>query len=34
VALADDLNVQLVTFDKKIVREFPDIAISPKEFAT
>ena len=34
VALADDLNVQLVTFDKKIVREFPDIAISPKEFAS
>jgi len=34
VALADDLNVQLVTFDKKIVRDFPDIAISPKEFAT
>jgi len=34
VALADDLNVQLVTFDKKIVRESPDIAISPKEFAT
>jgi len=34
VALADDLNVQLVTFDKKIVCEFPDIAISPKEFAT
>jgi predicted nucleic acid-binding protein len=34
VALADDLNVQLVTFDKKIVREFPDIAISQKEFAT
>jgi predicted nucleic acid-binding protein len=34
VALADDLNVTLVTFDKKIVREFPDIAISPKEFVT
>lgn len=32
VALADDLNVQLVTFDKKIVREFSDIAISPNEF--
>ncbi|MEX0720579.1 MAG: type II toxin-antitoxin system VapC family toxin [Balneolaceae bacterium] len=32
VALADDLNVPLVTFDKKIVREFPDIAIHPKEF--
>ncbi len=34
VALADDLNVPLVTFDKKIIREFPNIAISPKEFAT
>ncbi|WP_340104179.1 type II toxin-antitoxin system VapC family toxin [Rhodohalobacter sp. 8-1] len=33
VALADDLNVPLVTFDKKILREFPDIAIHPKEFA-
>jgi len=33
VALADDLNIQLVTFDKKIVREFPDIAISPRKFA-
>lgn len=34
VALADDLNVPLVTFDKKIIREFSNIAISPKEFAT
>jgi predicted nucleic acid-binding protein len=34
VALADDLNIHLVTFDKKIVREFPDIAIRPKEFVT
>lgn len=34
VSLADDLNIQLVTFDKKIIREFPDIAISPKEFTT
>lgn len=32
IALADDLNIQLVTFDKKIIREFPNIAISPKEF--
>jgi predicted nucleic acid-binding protein len=32
VALADDLNTRLVTFDKRIVREFPDIAIDPKEF--
>ncbi len=34
VVLADDLNIQLVTFDKKIIREFPNIAISPKEFMT
>jgi len=33
VALADDLNVPLVTFDKKILHEFPDIAIHPEEFA-
>lgn len=33
VALADDLNIQLVTFDRKITLEFPEIAISPKEFA-
>ncbi|MDZ7718081.1 MAG: type II toxin-antitoxin system VapC family toxin [Balneolaceae bacterium] len=33
VALADDLNVPLVTFDKKILREFPAIAIHPEEFA-
>jgi predicted nucleic acid-binding protein len=32
VALADDLNVKLVTFDKKIIREFSEIAISPQEF--
>lgn len=34
VVLADDLNIQLVTFDKKIILEFPNIAISPKEFTT
>lgn len=34
VALAEDLNVQFITFDKKIIREFPNIAISPKEFTT
>ncbi|MDZ7754858.1 type II toxin-antitoxin system VapC family toxin [Rhodohalobacter sp.] len=33
VALADDLNVPLVTFDKKILREFPSIAIHPEDFA-
>ncbi|MEX0662459.1 MAG: type II toxin-antitoxin system VapC family toxin [Balneolaceae bacterium] len=34
IALADDLNIPLVTFDKKIVREFPGIAINPKEFTS
>lgn len=33
VALADDLDLQLVTFDKKITREFPIRAIHPKQFS-
>lgn len=32
VALADDLDVKLVTFYKKILKEFPGIGISPEEF--
>ena len=32
VSLADDLNIQLVTFDKKIISEFPKIAIYPHKF--
>lgn len=32
LALADDLNVPLVTFDKKILREFSEIAVHPKDF--
>jgi predicted nucleic acid-binding protein len=32
VALADDLGIQLVTFDKRICREFPKIAINPLEY--
>ncbi len=32
VALADDLNIKLVTFDKEINKEFPGIAIHPKKF--
>jgi predicted nucleic acid-binding protein len=32
VALADDLDVKLVTFDKKIIKEFPEIAVHPEEF--
>ncbi len=31
-ALANDLNIRLVTFDKKITKEFPETAIHPKEF--
>jgi len=32
LALADDLDVKLVTFDKKILKEFPEIGVSPKDF--
>jgi len=32
VALADDLGVSLVSFDKQITREFPKIAVHPKQF--
>ena len=32
VALADDLDVQLVSFDKQICREFSGIAVHPKKF--
>ena len=32
VALADDLDIKLVTFDKKIIKEFPEIAIHSEEF--
>ena|SRR5680860_827358 len=32
VALADDLDLSLVTFDKKITKEFPDIAVPPNQF--
>ena len=32
VALADDLDLSLVTFDKKINKEFSDIAVHPKQF--
>ena len=30
--LARDLEVQLVTFDKKLLREFPEIAVHPGDF--
>ena len=32
VALADDLNIKLVTFDKKIIKEFPETALHPTRF--
>jgi predicted nucleic acid-binding protein len=32
ITLADDLNIRLVTFDKKILTEFPSIAIHPQDF--
>jgi predicted nucleic acid-binding protein len=32
VALASDFDIQLVTFDKKILSEFPAIAIHPEDF--
>jgi len=34
VALADDLSVQLVTFDKQICREFSEIAVHPETFVS
>lgn len=33
VALAEDLNVKLVTLDSKILKEFPDISLNLKAFA-
>jgi predicted nucleic acid-binding protein len=33
VAVAMDLGVPLITFDRQILRAFPEIAISPEEFA-
>jgi predicted nucleic acid-binding protein len=32
VALADDLGVHLVSFDKQICREFSGVAVHPKQF--
>jgi predicted nucleic acid-binding protein len=32
VALAQDLNVTLVTVDRQILAEFPDVAISPEAY--
>lgn len=33
VALASDFDIQLVTINKKILSEFPAIAIHPNDFA-
>ncbi len=33
VALAQDLNIPMITVDKQILRQFPDIAVSLAEFA-
>lgn len=32
VALAMDLEIPLITFDKKILAEFPDVAMHPTQF--
>lgn len=32
IALAHELDLPLVTFDKKLKSEFPDIAVSPQSF--
>ncbi len=32
VALAKEMNLTLVTFDKEVLRDFPRIAISPQDF--
>jgi len=32
VALAQDLNVTLVTVDKQVVEQFPDVAVSPERY--
>lgn len=34
VSLAKDLNLRLVTLDKKVLKQFPSIAVSPEEFVS
>ena len=34
VALALDLEVRLITTDRQVLKAFPDIAVSPEDFAT
>jgi predicted nucleic acid-binding protein len=33
VALAQDLNTELVTTDKQVLKAFPDLAVSLEKFA-
>jgi len=32
VALAKEMNITLITFDKEVVRDFPQIAVFPQDF--
>jgi predicted nucleic acid-binding protein len=32
VALAKEMNLALITFDKEVVREFPGVAVFPQDF--
>ncbi len=32
VALAQQLDVSLITLDRRILREFPNVAVAPAEF--
>jgi predicted nucleic acid-binding protein len=34
VALAEEMSLRLVTFDKEVVREFPEIAVFPESFVS
>lgn len=34
VALAEELALPLITSDRQLLREFPDIAVSPKKFVS
>lgn len=32
VALAKDLSVKMITYDKQIIKDFPDIALKPEDY--
>ena len=34
VSVAEDLHRPLITFDKKVLKQFPSVAISPEEFVS